>query len=848
MKLFLILVLFICCNTSIVFSQSNCDENKIISTDPNNPENTEKPSKKNGLDKNTAHPHNGAIFNWIGNNVDARGFPLNSSVLINNQVLTSPFFETNNPRTNIFSIQRQFNARIDNLPEDGWELIHQDFGYTDNGIPRGVPPGPGEKAAYPHLILYNRYRGLLRVFVNIGAISGNTTKISVKFIRADEFIQTSLLDLAYATEIKPLNALDDFRGDNSQEKQARLSGWSQYLGNAATWYYADFALMYDPCTCFQPSKLSISVHNINKPIINVIRSIVDGRERANGSESYNSQKNFIQNGNASFSLGEINGKTNTLSPKAIEIRSSVSSFANSTKNLIDEYHSVVPIVSDGMKQEVEKNKEIAKSNLDIIDQSMNYAQGKLHSSTSVFKDFPYIGSAFSSLDYFSSGGSSSNVVSNQQKVSMSPIVMNSIYSVEGEIVYSGDRKELIIWNPGSNIPNLNNVNYQYPYYNHAMGVMNLWKTPRIETHKYYHHTMGPNYGVLYYTKILDDIEYVINPAAGLSLSPSDLDISASLIVDFGTDKLDCNEGPPIDGITFAYPYSEFFHWENERVASTPFIPIGCIKEINPRFYTPCESNNPETQIFPRYYLKILAFLKRNDHNESKQKVIWEGVYKFNEQEYDYTTHTSMLNHFAIPTTIPGIKKDVVLSPITEPNPISSDRSAWRTIKIKSGTVFNKGSNIVIMAGYSIDVDPDVEIPENVELKIGFPFTCTTSVSPKTITLNDCNSQSYMKNRRFEYLDVQKQTSEYTFSSMLEVVPNPAHNSTTVYYHVEKEGFVQLSLNDALGRLIIKLVDKSDHEGGNYQQTIDTSQLPNGVYYCTLFDGTNYRTTSLIVIR
>ncbi|HRE58798.1 MAG TPA: hypothetical protein PLW09_13350, partial [Candidatus Kapabacteria bacterium] len=64
MKLYLILVLCIFCDTTVLFSQSDCDEYKVIRTDPSNPENTEKPSKKNGVDKNSTQPHNGAIFNW----------------------------------------------------------------------------------------------------------------------------------------------------------------------------------------------------------------------------------------------------------------------------------------------------------------------------------------------------------------------------------------------------------------------------------------------------------------------------------------------------------------------------------------------------------------------------------------------------------------------------------------------------------------------------------------------------------------------------------------------------------------------------------------------------------------
>jgi hypothetical protein len=848
LKLYLILVLCIFCDTTVLFSQSDCDEYKVIRTDPSNPENTEKPSKKNGVDKNSTQPHNGAIFNWTADTENGPAFPLNSSLLINNQVLSSPFWEYNNPRMEIFRNQWVKNSRIDNLPEDGWELIHQDFGYTDNGMPRGASPTPGEKVGYPHIVLYNRFRGQLRVFVNFAGISGNTAKMRLEFNTGPMFIQTSLLDMAYATEIQPLNALDDFRGENSVAKQARISGWSEFGGIAPNWCYADFPVMYDPCTCFKESKLYLEVEIVKSAKISLKGSIngelIDKTDNNDGK----TVKTLPQDANSTYSIGENWSAGVKVAEKATQTYSSVNSFTNATSNRFESHFYVGSNVSVAMKEEVNKNKEIAQENLRMLNYAMSYSGGTVHNTGSILHTYPYIGTAFSTLDFFSCGGSSSVPSLTPQRVSVSPIAMNDNISLEGEITSSEIQKILTLWNPGSNIPNLNNVNYEYPYYNHTMGVMNLWKTPRIETHKYYHHTMGPNYGVLYYTKILDDLEYVINPAAGLSMSPSDLDISASLVIDFGKDELDCNEGTPIDGVTFAYPYSEFFHWENERVASTPFFPIGCIKEINPKFYTPCESNNPQMQISPRYYLKIVALLKRKDHDSSKQKVVWEGVYKFKEQEYDYTNHTSMINYFNIPTTIPGIKKDVVLSSFTEKDSITNDRLAWRTVKIKKGTKFDKKSHIVVMAGYSIEVDPDVEIPENVELKIGLPFTCTTSVSPKTITVNDCNSNTYMKNRRFAYLPVQKKTSEYASSAMFEAIPNPSHNTTNIYYYVEKEGNVHISLSDALGRKIDTIVDMDNHEVGSYHHTIDTSLLPNGVYYCTFFDGTNYRTISLIVFR
>jgi len=63
-------------------------------------------------------------------------------------------------------------------------------------------------------------------------------------------------------------------------------------------------------------------------------------------------------------------------------------------------------------------------------------------------------------------------------------------------------------------------------------------------------------------------------------------------------------------------------------------------------------------------------------------------------------------------------------------------------------------------------------------------------------------------------------------------PNPFNNSTTIYYTIEEEGRVKLSIYDYTGKRIQTLVNQS-RPSGNYFVEFNSSELPSGVYFYVL---------------
>jgi len=126
---------------------------KGITTNPDAPVNTERPDKRN------------TFFDWR-----ALIYNINSQ-FINAPQIESPFNQSNNVLVN------HFLNNQDRLPQDGWELIKYDMGFNENGTPKTTPIG------YIHLVLYNKFTGVMRVFVAGDYTQAfNGAKIEIKYL------------------------------------------------------------------------------------------------------------------------------------------------------------------------------------------------------------------------------------------------------------------------------------------------------------------------------------------------------------------------------------------------------------------------------------------------------------------------------------------------------------------------------------------------------------------------------------------------------------------------------------------------------------------------------------------
>jgi len=150
----------------------------------------------------------------------------------------SPWYAvySNNPNIDVFRTQ----IEKDYDPEDGWVLVQRDFGEENRPI------------NHPYFILYNKYTGILRIFVAITKVYGQNQDAQISLTYAGGSIRTAILE--NHTEQRYRNALDNF--DNDVKK---IIVPNDYSADLPFWLHADFIMNYDPCTCNSLQKLFFDV-------------------------------------------------------------------------------------------------------------------------------------------------------------------------------------------------------------------------------------------------------------------------------------------------------------------------------------------------------------------------------------------------------------------------------------------------------------------------------------------------------------------------------------------------------------------------------------------------------------
>ena len=464
------------------FSQSCAP--KGINTDPFNPRINPDPNGR----KNT--------FDYT-----ATGWPLRTLYLTGDSYKQSPFYSDNN--SSIEHLYAPNDGVLDMMPFNGWEIIKRDFGYEDNG-----QPSP-EKAKNPFIVLYNRYSGKLRVFVaRFSQQNFNGANISVKFI-TDSPMQTSLLDLS--TGVKAIDA--------SFIRDQRLRSVVNFPSGPFEWFYSDFQMIYDPCTCFFTSKLEVNLSLSNTSIVNLTGTSNGTIKAIDGGAPTNSQN---EKGPLSF------GDLATGAKKGMQAYKEGIKFKNDIQEAI---------TKEGGSQASAKT--VGLNNLVSSLASNQFLKTGLNS-------IPYVSAALSVISMFNGGGKEA-----PQQVTITPMAIRQSYDFSGTINEEFNNYTTITFrNPGSVIGN--SPLSQYPYYNEVMGVFNLINTPKFE--RTFRQVSSGNGRIIegsYWEAtftLTQDIQYVLNPAAKLNIQ----EIKAYLLFEHDSEEKMLELFPSSPQIKYGY--------------------------------------------------------------------------------------------------------------------------------------------------------------------------------------------------------------------------------------------------------------------------------------------------------
>ena len=543
---------------------AQCPDKTGITTDPAAPVNPQVSSafpaaKLNG-------------FNWL-----QPSYSLNWIYTYNNSNrIDSPFYQDYN--TNITT----FVESKDMYPKDGWEVIRYEFGYNDDGTLKN----PAATTAY--MILYNKYSGLLRVFVARGdqkTFNGATIRVS---FTTDSGMKTSLLDI----NGKDMRALENFTF------VPELASGVRFIDQPFLWFYTDFPMQYDPCTCFYKSKIAVETYATSTSSIS-LSGTTTGTLVANGVPSAEQQSNGV------FSSIKDLG---TAGSKIVESYNSIDKFQGDINKKIDALSNIF-------------DKDSKKGALTTL-------VGKLKES-----NFGKVGLgaiagidvAVSLIDFFSGGGKKSAA---PQQVTLTPMAINMTSTYTGTLGYEERYAAVPFRTPGSDVSDLLDKNL-YPYYNEVLGVFNLLKTPKISIREYtyYNSYSGGGYGSSSYVgyirkvaiKFAEDVQYTVNPASNLVVQDIQMAILGKSLFDYAYTSYQ-KTTPPISSNTIVAEATNATTGDNEY--RTSYKGGGYYFFASPTSYSSNYTNPGNMR------LKIMVNLRRKDAvpNDNTQNVLYVATY------------------------------------------------------------------------------------------------------------------------------------------------------------------------------------------------------------------------------
>ncbi len=179
--------------------------------------------------------------------------------------MPSQFNYLKEPQTNAFITDRDYHW------EDGWELLWMNLGYLPDGTSIGGPHATGSPFQgnnysakpdnIPYIIIYNRYRGIMRLVANVWDNRIKHQNLQVKLLQSGGNGNLTGILRAIENYDRPLSMQTNIFENTSPRFQTVLSN---------QWMVADFQMAYDPCSCISQGKFDIEFWQFNSMNIEMI--------------------------------------------------------------------------------------------------------------------------------------------------------------------------------------------------------------------------------------------------------------------------------------------------------------------------------------------------------------------------------------------------------------------------------------------------------------------------------------------------------------------------------------------------------------------------------------------------
>lgn len=369
---------------------------------------------------------------------------------------------------------------------EGWELVYKDFGQsTTNGI------------SNPHFILYNRFRGVMRVFYCITKQQSTVTSAMLSVTWNGGKISTML-----ESGKSLMNSSKTFSKEIQIDVPNKLP-----INEAFVWQYAEIPVNYDPCTCNSSMNSlgqvtpNVSSYQFGVDFIDRSQSVFEFNRITPDSSKVIVAKDYVRNTGDIFSQilfagNYLFGKINAGLTRGNKLEKNITETQNS---ILDGYKHIIDVSNflNGRDTAVLLSKDVK--------------------APALFKFIPKIGIAVGFLESFFGGGKSAD----KNNTTNSAVPQN--YSLSGTTIKRGISSSKSIYTSGSPHSNITGQNVVKPVYNYIMGTFGLLEEPKLEavSHKLQANSSNSAYRLIAprITKyrLKEPIKYAINPASELEV-------------------------------------------------------------------------------------------------------------------------------------------------------------------------------------------------------------------------------------------------------------------------------------------------------------------------------------------
>ncbi|MDX1902995.1 MAG: T9SS type A sorting domain-containing protein [Thermonemataceae bacterium] len=716
----------------------------------------------------------------------------------------SPFFRENNPNTvNLVDFTPK-----DYEPAEGWELLQRTIGDENNRI------------SNPSWAFYNKNTAVMRVFFLVVEQTSSTSIdpnkgafINVEFLTESSPAYQSNMLTASAT---PLLPLEQFRN------KTNLVGTNRFEVQAGFWLYADFPMVYDPCTCLYSGRIFVSV-------------------TANQSESINMNINSVP---ASSPIK--NGNTGG------DLRSNFTKFGTVVEGGVKTLSSVVEATQDLNKRW--ESAGLPSPNIDISD-----FEKFLSGAKKLAEVIPGISgltnTVFTALDFFTGKSKKNGIGPN------SVMVMNN-FKAEGTISSKLPATSFRLAIPGSNTDVFTgNV---VPAYNNPLGIFNLLTAPKIRQSTFKTPFFGssistvssacPDFptgdvslSVITHTfELKSDIEFVINPALNVNYQLSD--IRAAFIfeeIDIVGNETNLQADLTMLGAYQGSRPNDYQTMASYNIFRSSYYPIGCLKSAKP-YIRSYEMRSQITPAFvcrpnvPKVYIKIIARLVKNNSGDPKDEILFVAKYPVDLEKVDASNGN-------LPSSIENTPEIITIPDGQVYNQTTTIR-ALNMVSI-GRVILNNGARLIVRAG-QIQLRETATITSQYDLQTVnlLPSNCDIKQPPTAAARIDqfCRSDLYTNPNRFQIATKEvKATKNEDKKNDFQAHPNPAKSEVIISYVLDEDTKVLVYVSTIMGERIQNLVDKEQNKG--LQEVVfNTQHLPAGVYLYTI-ETLKYKVTKRLVV-